>query len=223
MKCDTAGWGPDGYDTYGNSAYGGDMYGGGYDGGFRQLMTGISGDGTDDAATGNDRKLWEGMYGYGTGSTGGGGCPQGSIDMGDFCFHENAGWCESDLDMMIFDGEYYQWYYYIGAYYCWNMCNEYTENPSHEFGNEFLGTNPAGTNLRAWCFCQDSCPCMTKPRNPRHFDGVGGGRKRVCVCFFRRFLFLTKKCFMHLEERNHCFMQFLASKNCLGHFFGHRL
>ena len=103
MKCDTAGWGPDGYDTYdsagtyGNSAYGGDMYGGGYDGGFRQLMAEISGDGTDDAATGNagggkarrrharrdldsgyssgyGRQLWGGMYGYGYGGGYGGGC-----------------------------------------------------------------------------------------------------------------------------------------------------
>ena len=30
--------------------------------------------------------------------------------------------------------------------------------------------------------------------------------------------FLTKHCFLHLEEHSHCFMHFLASKHSLGHF-----
>ena len=28
-----------------------------------------------------------------------------------------------------------------------------------------------------------------------------------------------KQCLVHLEEHNHCFMQFLASKHCLGHLW----
>ena len=53
-----------------------------------------------------------------------------------------------------------------------------------------------------------------KPRNPRHVDGIEGGRTRVSD------ILLTKPVFYAFRERHsHCFMLIFASKHCLGHFW----
>ena len=53
----------------------------------------------------------------------------------------------------------------------------------------------------------------TKPRNPRHFEAIEGGGKRVANTSMK------KQCLMHLEGHSHCFIHFFASKHCLGHFW----
>ena len=51
----------------------------------------------------------------------------------------------------------------------------------------------------------------TKPRNPRNFHKIEGGRKRVSDTFIDKKI--QKECFMALEEHNHCSQHFFWRQN----------
>ena len=56
----------------------------------------------------------------------------------------------------------------------------------------------------------------TKPRNPRHFDGIEGGRKRVSDTVLTEIV--TISAFREAQPLFLRILHFLASKHCLEHF-----
>ena len=60
---------------------------------------------------------------------------------------------------------------------------------------------------------------IAKPRNPRHFDGIEGGRKRVSDTFTHKNSGSDSYVLMHIAEHNHCFMQYFGVKTLSETFF----
>ena len=76
----------------------------------------------------------------------------------DFTTHVGVGWCNSDLDVELWDGDLPVWYNgqqlsNPTASDCWTACQAAygAAEPFHEFFND---------GVESWCYCQDGCPCM---------------------------------------------------------------
>ena len=72
--------------------------------------------------------------------------------------HQGVGWCNSDLDEELWDGDLPVWYNgqqlsNPTASDCWTACQAAygAAAPFHEFFND---------GEESWCYCQDGCQCM---------------------------------------------------------------